>query len=43
MVRIAYNQSFTKTLMELLNSGKSVKELTKEFGVSQASIYRWDK
>lgn len=43
MGRIVYDQSFKKTLVELLNSGKSVKELTKEFGVSQASIHRWDK
>ncbi len=43
MGRIIYDQSFKKTLVELLNSGKSVKELTKEFGVSQASIHRWEK
>ena len=43
MGRIVYDQSFKKTLVELLNSGKSVKDLTKEFGVSQASIHRWDK
>ncbi|QFZ56053.1 IS3 family transposase [Oceanihabitans sp. IOP_32] len=40
---MVYDQSFKKTLVELLNSGKSVKDLTKEFGVSQASIHRWDK
>lgn len=43
MGRIIYDQNFKKTLVELLNSGKPVKELTKEFGVSQASIHRWDK
>jgi len=43
MGRIVYDQSFKKTLVELLNSGRPVKELTKEFGVSQASIHRWDK
>lgn len=43
MGKIVYDQSFKKTLVELLNSGKSVKDLTKEFGVSQASIHRWNK
>jgi transposase len=42
MGKIIYDQSFKKTLVELLNSGKPVKELTKEFGVSQASIHRWN-
>jgi len=27
----------------LLNSGKSAKDIKQEFGVSQASIHRWDK
>lgn len=43
MGKIVYDQSFKKTLVELLNSGKSVKDLTKEFGISQASIHRWNK
>ena len=43
MSRVVYDQSFKKTLVELLNSGKSVKDITKEFGVSQASIHRWNK
>lgn len=42
MGRIIYDQSFKKTLVELLNSGKSVRDLTEEFGVSQASIHRWN-
>jgi len=42
MGRIIYDQNFKRTLVELLNSGKPVKELTKEFGVSQASIHRWN-
>lgn len=29
--------------MKLLNRGKSVKELTTEFRVRQASIHRWEK
>lgn len=43
MGKIVYDQSFKKTLVELLNSGKSVKDLTIEFGISQASIHRWNK
>jgi transposase len=43
MGRIVYDQEFKKTILELLNTGKSVKELTTEFGVSQASIHRWIK
>jgi transposase len=42
MGKIKYDQSFKKTIIELLDSGKSVKELTKEYGVSQASIHRWN-
>jgi len=43
MGRIVYDQGLKKTIVELLDSGKSVKELTVEFGVSQASIHRWCK
>lgn len=43
MGRIVYDQSFKKTVVELLSSGTSVKDITKEFGVCQASIHRWDK
>jgi transposase len=43
MGRIVYDQEFKKTIVELLNTGKSDKDLTTEFGVSQASIHRWIK
>lgn len=43
MERIVYDQSFKTTLVELLNSGKSVKDISREFDVSQASIYGWNK
>ena len=43
MGKIVYDQSFKKTIVELLNSGKSVKDLRQEFVVSQASIHRWAK
>ena len=41
MGRIIYNEDFKKMLVSLLDSGKSIKELTLEFEVSQASIHRW--
>ena len=43
MGRTVYDQGFKRTILELLNTGKSVKELTTEFGASQASIHRWSK
>jgi transposase len=41
MGRIIYNEDFKKMIVSLLDSGKSIKELTLEFEVSQASIHRW--
>lgn len=38
-----YNTEFKSTIVELLESGKTSKELTKEYGVSLASINRWKK
>ena len=43
MGRIVYDQEFKKTIVELLSTGKTVKELTTEYGISQASIHRWTK
>lgn len=42
MGRTIYDLEFKKTLVELLNTGKSVKDLSKEFRVSSASIHRWN-
>lgn len=38
-----YEQEFKTTIIELLNSGKSPKDLSKEYGASLASINRWKK
>ncbi len=38
-----YDQEFKTTIVELLNTGKTVKSLSEEYGVSEASINRWKK
>ncbi len=43
MSRTIYAQEFKKTIVELLESVKSVKELSIEFNVSQSSIKKWRK
>ena len=41
MGRKLYDQEFKKTLVDLLKSGKTSRELSTEYGVSLASINRW--
>jgi transposase len=43
MGKIIYDQEFKRTIVELLNSGKTTKALCEEFSISQASIHRWHK
>lgn len=38
-----YNNEFKKTIVDLYNSGNSVKELSGEYGVSEVTIYKWVK
>ena len=38
-----YNTEFKETLVSLYESGKTVSELCKEFGVSTASVNRWKR
>ena len=38
-----YNEEFKKTIVDLLESGKTPQDLLKEYGVSLASINRWKK
>lgn len=38
-----YDSSFKSTIVELLESGKSAKELAQEYSVSLASINRWKR
>lgn len=41
MGKIIYDDEFKKTLVSLLDSGKSVSDLSTEYSVSLASINRW--
>ena len=43
MTRKIYNTEFKQTIVTLYESGKTVSELSKEFGVSTASINRWKR
>ena len=38
-----YNDDFRKMVVELYNSGQSVKSLSSEYGVSEVTIYAWIK
>ena len=38
-----YNEDFKKQLVELYNLGKSVTELSDEYGVTPPTIYSWIK
>ena len=38
-----YNDDFRKMIVELHNSGQSVKDLSSEYGVSEVTIYNWIK
>ncbi|QXM05129.1 IS3 family transposase [Crassaminicella indica] len=38
-----FNQDFKKTIVDLYYSGRSVKELSSEYGVSDVTIYKWIK
>lgn len=37
-----YDEDFKKTIVELYNSGnKTISELNREYGISNASLYKW--
>lgn len=38
-----FNEDFKKMVVDLYNTGSSVKDLCSEYGVSDVSIYRWIK
>jgi len=38
-----YNDDFRKRLVDLYNSGQSVRNLSSEYGVSDVNIYAWIK
>ena len=41
--RKRYNDDFKMTMVDLYHSGSSVKDLSSEYGVSEATIYKWIK
>ncbi|MFK4936796.1 transposase [Lactococcus garvieae] len=41
MTRNKYDQTFKKTLVDLYHTGKSVPELSKEYGVHTGTLYKW--
>ena len=38
-----YNDEFKKMIVNLYNSGKTASELTREYGISNAALYKWVK
>jgi transposase len=38
-----YNEEFKKMVVELYRSGRPVKELSSEYGVSEVTLYKWIK
>ena len=36
-----YNAEFKSMVVELYTTGRSVKELSREYGVSEVTIYKW--
>src|SRR5699024_11752980 len=38
-----YSDDFRKFVVDLYNSGKSVRDLSREYGVSDVTIYAWIK
>ena len=36
-----YNTEFKSMIVELYKTGRSVKELSREYGVSEVTIYKW--
>lgn len=36
-----YNAEFKSMVVELYKTGRSVKELSREYGVSEVTIYKW--
>ena len=38
-----FNEDFKKMVVDLYNTGSSVKKLSREYGVSEVTIYKWIK
>jgi transposase len=42
-MRKRYDNDFKVMIVELLNSGRTVREITEEYGVESSSIRRWGR
>ena len=38
-----YNAEFKSMIVELYKTGRSVKDLSREYGISEVTIYKWIK
>ncbi len=38
-----YSESFKEMIVDLANNGTKVKDLKSEYGISEATIYKWKK
>lgn len=41
MPRTNYDVDFKKTIVDLYNNGKSVTELSREYGLPKSNIHKW--
>ena len=40
-MKAKFNDDFRQTIVDLYNSGKSAIDLSREYGISKATIYQW--
>lgn len=38
-----YSESFKEMIVDLSNNGTKAKDLSSEYGISEATIYKWKK
>lgn len=43
MKRKQYTKEFKRQILELREQGKSVREISSEYGIRESLIYRWKK
>lgn len=42
-IGIKFNEDFKKMVVDLYGTGRKVKDLSSEYGVSEVTIYKWIK
>lgn len=42
-ISIKFNEDFKKMVVDLYGTGRKVKDLSSEYGVSEVTIYKWIK